>query len=88
MQRLYQRIFKVGSGDHKFLRCPYLQDNNFEVLCSSIALDKVGVERAGNIKSKPNGNGSSFITYSNKKKSGIYLDNSGYLITKWRKMVK
>ena len=44
IQRLIQNLFKEGNGDHKYLRCPYLRDNNFEVLCSKIALDKVNLE--------------------------------------------
>ena len=40
MQRLYYNFLKEGNSDHKFLRCPDLWDNNFDVLRSAIALDK------------------------------------------------
>ena len=28
-QRKYQKFSKEGNGNHNFLSCPYLQDNNF-----------------------------------------------------------
>ena len=63
MQRMYQNILEEGNGDHKFLRCLDLQDNNFEVLCSEIALDKVDIECEGTVKTKTTVNDSGFITY-------------------------
>ena len=36
---IYQRIFKEGNGDHKYLWCPDVGDNNFDVLRTSIALN-------------------------------------------------
>ena len=41
MKRFYQKILKEGNGDKKYLRCPDLRYNNFEVICSVIALYKV-----------------------------------------------
>ena len=69
MQHMYKNILKVGNGDHKFLRFPYLQDKNFEVLHSAIALDKVDLESAETVKTKPAVNDSGFITY---KKNQFY----------------
>ena len=46
-------------------------------------------ECAETVKEKPTGNGLGFITYSNKIKfSSKSLDNSGYIITQWKKLVK
>ena len=36
-----QSILKEVYGDHKYLTCTYLQDKNFEVLYTSISLDKL-----------------------------------------------
>ena len=65
MQHMYQNILKESDDYHKFLRCPDLWDNNFEVLSLEIALDKVDLECAETVKSKPTGNDSGFIPYSN-----------------------
>ena len=62
---MYQNISKEGNGDQKYLRCPDLQDNKFEVLFSAIALDKITLDCAENVKAKPAGNDLGFITYSN-----------------------
>ena len=88
MQHMYQDILKKGNGAHKYLRCPDLWDNNFEVLRSEIALDKVdlGCTETGN--SKPTRNDSGFITYQKHYFSGIWLDNSGYLIPQCQKFMK
>ena len=49
---------------------------------SDITLDKLKLECAETGKAKPTKNGSSFITYSNTINfSGIWLNNSGYLIS-------
>ena len=53
---MYHDVLKEGNGDHKFLRCPDLWDNNFDYLRSGIAYDKIELECAENIKAKPNGN--------------------------------
>ena len=60
---MYQNICKEGNGDHKFLRCTNIWDNNFEVLRSEISLDKFNLEYAENVKAKPTGNNSGLITY-------------------------
>ena len=79
---MYQNLLKEGNGHHKFLRCPDLRDNDFEVLHSEITLDKVDLEFAQTIKYKPTANDSYFITYSNIINfSSKWLDTSGYLIT-------
>ena len=39
MHHIYQRLLKEGFGDHKYFRCPDLQDNNFEVTQTDIQLD-------------------------------------------------
>ena len=41
---------------------PDLRVNNFEVMPSEIALDKVDIECAGTVKTKPTRNDSVFIT--------------------------
>ena len=56
MQRICQNILKEGNGDHKYLRCQNIWDNNFEVMRSEIALDKVDMACAETIKDKYNGN--------------------------------
>ena len=81
---MYQKILKAVNGDRKVLRCPDLRDNNFEVLCSAITLDKVDLQFAATVKAKPSRNDSGFITYSNTTNVAIkWLDNSGYLVTQW-----
>ena len=75
---------KEDNGDQKYSRCTDLQDNNFEVLCSEISIDKVDLECAETVKSKPTKNDSGFINYSSTIIfSGIWLDNSGYIIIQW-----
>ena len=70
---MYQKFLKEVNGDHKFLRCTDLRDNNFEVMHSAIAAETV--------KSKPTGNDSVFITYSSTINFSVkWLGNSGYLI--------
>ena len=62
---------------------------NFDVLSSAIALNKIDLDCAETVKSKPTGNGSGFITYSKKiNVYGIWLDKIGYLITQWQHFVK
>ena len=46
MQRMYQKLSKEENYNHKFLRCPYLRVNNFEVLRLAIALNKDELECA------------------------------------------
>ena len=82
MQRMYQKILKECNGDQKYLRCPDLRDKNFEVLRSSMALDKVDLVYAETVQYKINRNYSGFITYSDTiNVYGVWLDNSGYIIT-------
>ena len=89
MQIMYQNFPKEGNGNYKFLICTDLQDNNFEVLRSTITLDKTDLDCAENVKAKSIGNYSGFITYSNTIRfSSKLLDNSGYLINQWKKIVK
>ena len=64
--------------------CSNLRYNNFEIICSAIALDKVYLACAEMVKAKPTGNYSVFITYSNTIYfSRIWFDKRGYLITQW-----
>ena len=65
IQCMYKRLLKEVNGDHKYLRCTYIQDNNFDLLRSEIALDKFDLECAETVKYKPTVNDSCFITYSN-----------------------
>ena len=60
---MYHKFLKEGNGYHKFIRCPDLGDNNFEVLRSEITLDNVDIDCAETVKAKPTGNDSGFITY-------------------------
>ena len=86
---MYNIFLKEGNGGHKFSRCIYLRDNNFEVLRSEITLDKVSIDCVETVKAKPTGNYSDFITYSNTINfASKLLDNSDYQITKWQKLVK
>ena len=62
MQHIYKNTLKEINGYHKYFRCPYLWDNNFEVLSSAFILDKVDLMFAENIKSKPTGNDSGLPT--------------------------
>ena len=41
MQYIHKSILKEDNDDHKYLKCPYLRDKTFEVISSSIALNKV-----------------------------------------------
>ena len=82
MQRIYQNILKEGNGNKKCLRFPDIQDNKFDILRSAIVLDKVDQVCEETVRAKPTGNDSGFITYSkNIYISGIWLYNSGYIIT-------
>ena len=63
---MYNDLFKEVNGYHKFLRCTNLQNNNFEFMRSTIALDKLDLVCAETIKAKPDENYSVFITYSEK----------------------
>ena len=74
IQRVHQNLLKEVNSDHKYLQCPYLQENNFEVPRSAILLDKEGLACAETIKVETTINGSSFITYSNT----IYFPIIGY----------
>ena len=86
---MYKNILKEGNIDHKFLRCPDLRDNDFGDLRSEITLDKVDLDYSETVKARPTVNDSGFITYSNTIIfSSKWLDNSGYLITQWKKMEK
>ena len=38
---IYKKLFEEINYYHKYLRCPDLQDNNFEVLSRAIILGKV-----------------------------------------------
>ena len=40
MQCIYHSLLKEGNDDHKYLKCPYIIYNNFEVMSSDIALGK------------------------------------------------
>ena len=78
-----------GNGDKKYLRFPYIWDNNFEVMSSEIALYNFDLKCAETVKSKPTRNGSVFITYSNTIYfSVIWLDNIGCLIIQYQNFVK
>ena len=59
----HQNVLKEGNGDYNYLRCPDLQDNNFEVMSSEITLDKADLVCAETVKAKPTRNNSFFITY-------------------------
>ena len=89
MQHIYQNILKEGNGNHKYLRCTDLRDNNNEFMCSEIALDKVDLMREENVKTKPTRNSSGFITYSNTIYfSGIWLDKIIRLVAQWQFFLK
>ena len=52
-------------------------------------LDKVDLEFEETVKVKPTGNDSGFINYSNTINfASKWLDNSGYLINQWQRLVK
>ena len=63
MWRSYQIILKEGNGDQEYLRFSDIQDKNFEFMCSSIALDKVKLDCAETVQTKPTRNNSGFIAY-------------------------
>ena len=89
MQRIYQRLLKQVNGYHKYISCTDLIYNNFEVLCSTIALYMVDLAFPETFKSKPIGNDSGFITYSNTIYcAGIWLDKYGYLKTNRQTFMK
>ena len=48
-QRMYQNLLKEGNGYHKYLSCLDLQDNNFEVVRSKIAYNKISLSFAENV---------------------------------------
>ena len=41
MRCMYKRLLKEGDGDNNDLRCPDILNNNLEIICSAIKLDKV-----------------------------------------------
>ena len=65
MKRIYQRFLKQLNGDKNYLRCSYLRDNNFEILCVVIALDKLYHAYADTVREKLTINYEGSITYSN-----------------------
>ena len=67
-----KNFFKEFNGDQKYIRCPDLRDNNFEVMHSAITFYKVDLTCAETVKYKPTGNDSGFITYSNKTHFLVY----------------
>ena len=63
--------------------CPYIRDNNFDILNSDIALDKADPVFEKTIKAKSTRNDLGFITYSNTIYfSGIWLYKCGYILTR------
>ena len=89
MRHMHQKFLKEGNVGHKFLRCTYIWDNNFEFMRSEIVLDKFDLEFAETVKAKPTRTNSGFIIYSNTIDfDGKWLDNSGYLITQCQKLLK
>ena len=78
MRHIYQKFLKEGNAYHMDLRCIDLQYNNFEVMRSSITLDKEDLVCIETVKAKPTVNDSGFITYSTTIYIyGIWIDNSG-----------
>ena len=45
IQRMYHNVLTEVNGNNKYLMCPNLQYNNFEVLHSAIELDKADLVR-------------------------------------------
>ena len=41
MQQIRQSILKEGNVNHRYLMCPELWSNNFEVIVAAISLNKV-----------------------------------------------
>ena len=80
IHRICQRILREGNGDHKYLRCPYLQDK-FLGYVYRYFIYKVEFVCAQKDRAKPTSNYSGFITYSNTIGfSGSWLDNCSCLI--------
>ena len=65
MHSMYQIFLKGGELDHKYLRCPDIWDNNYEVLIADIILYKVDLVFAEPVKAKPTINDAVLNTYSN-----------------------
>ena len=63
MHIIYQRILKEGNGDHNCLKCTYFQYKNFDILRTSITLDKIDPVCSDSVKEKPTRNHAGFITY-------------------------
>ena len=84
-----QKLLKEGNVDQRHLRCPDLRGKTFDVISSSISLDKFVFYCAETVKAKPTGNDSCFITYSKIINFACkWLDKSGYLNTQCTKFVK
>ena len=82
IQCIYQIIIKKRNVYHKYSRCTYLQDENFEVMHTALSLDKLDLACAKILREKPTGNDSGFITYS--KKSCLLLSNCSHLLRRWQ----
>ena len=54
-------LLKEVNGYHKYLGCPYLQDNNFEFPRGAIALNKIGRLCAETVRAKPTINDTCFM---------------------------
>ena len=63
IQRLYHNILKESNVDQKYLRCTDIGDNNFEVMRSPIAWNKVYHESSDTVKAKTTGKYSGYIKY-------------------------
>ena len=63
IQCIYQNKLKEVNGDHKYLRFPGICGNNFDILRSSITLNKVYLVCVETVKAKPTEIDSGFITY-------------------------
>ena len=89
MQLIYHIVLKEVIIDHKFLRCPDPQDNNFEVLRSSTVFRKIDLECVKIL----NLNLHKIIQYllPNQHKINYarrWLDNCGYVIIPWKFFTK
>ena len=60
---MYHIILKEGYGNNNYLKCPDILYDNFMVLNSLIALDKLDLVCEKLLKNKPTSNDSGFITY-------------------------
>ena len=69
---MHQKLLKDGNCDQKYLRCPELRGNNFEVLRSAIILGKVDLECVETVNAKPTGNNLGFTTTSNTINFWVY----------------